>query len=119
MGVPGPTWVRTLLRSCVSIDCSSDLCGHRVRCRPEPARCHARALDQCAQFGPLNRGMHTNMIVALGEAAVRPRNDVVATDDARKILDAPRDQFRMFDNVRAMGDKAGNERLAVLQPDLL
>ena len=84
--------------------------------------CESGAFGQRAQLGPHDRRRHATQALALGEAAVRAGDDILAADQLRIADDPFRHQVRMLDQRRAVADHAGNERFAIRQahvaPDL-
>src|SRR5271170_5853900 len=58
---------------------------------PQFLGCHPRAFNQRFELRPLHRRVTAHDVIALSEAAVGARDDVLAPDDASEILDAPGD----------------------------
>src|SRR5262249_21225088 len=67
----------------------------------------ARAGNQRLELCPHDRRMHAAVERPLREAAVRPRHQVLAADEARDAREALCDQLRMLDDVGGVADDAG------------
>ena len=96
-----------------------DACAHdnHALCTalpPQPLRREPRALDQRAELGPGDLGVH-----AAAEAAVGAGDDVLAADRAGEAHDALGDELRVLDQVGGVADHAGHQHLAVRQLDVL
>src|SRR5262245_28105356 len=87
--------------------------------RPELDSGQRGAVDQRLQLGPLNRRVHANQIPVLRKAAVRARDDVLLADQPGEVLDPPRDQLRVLDDVGGLRDQSGDDDLAIGQLQVL
>src|SRR6266567_257612 len=67
--------------------------------------------SQRLQLGPLHLRMHPDHAPALGEPAVRAGDDVLSPDHTGVILDPPRHQLRVLDDVRLMAHDARDQDL--------
>ena len=81
---------------------------------PQRLRRQPRALDQGAELGPGDLGVH-----APAEAAVGAGDDILAADRAGKPHDPLGHQLRMLDQIGRVADHARQDHLAVRQLDVV
>jgi hypothetical protein len=63
--------------------------------------------------------MHANKIPVLREPAVRAGDDILFADEPGKVLDPPRHQVRVLDDVGRLRDQARDQDLAFRQLQIL
>src|SRR4030095_10519394 len=79
----------------------------------QPLVCQARSLGQGFEFRPHDGGVLPLVEGALGEPAIRPRNDALASDNPREGHDPLGDRLGMLHHRGRVGDDPGDEYLAL------
>src|SRR4051812_3644002 len=89
---------------------SSSFLEKRFRGDPGP-------LGERLELRPHDGGMNSPVEGPLGKAAIRARQDAVASDELRQAHDALRHELRMLDHVGGVADHPRREHLALGQLD--
>src|SRR5262247_4571187 len=91
----------------------------RAGALPEAPARQPRSLREHAELLPHDARVHARGREPLREAAVHAGDDVLAADEPRVAHDPLRDQLRVLDAVRRVGDDARDEDLALGELDRL
>src|ERR1700739_3654823 len=86
---------------------------------PQLLRREAGAFAQCRELGPYDGRMDLAGGREARKAAIGARDDILAPDSLREPRDALRDRLGVLDEIRAVCDDAGDQKLALRQFSIL
>src|SRR5918996_6629515 len=99
---------RTRLPTCV-VKMREELFFMSTSLAPELGGSDSSAFRQCLELGPGDLGMAD----PCAQAAIRSRDHIVASDNARVLQQTLRYQFRMLDEITGVSDDTRNQDLSI------